>query len=268
MFLAALNDELAPLVFPASDDGSNPRACPKCGKGSLSLRLGTNGAFVGCSNYPECNFTRSFGGSDGAEDTTPKLLGREPQSGENVTLRFGPHGAYLQIGEGRQAKSVSLSNDMPPASVDVEVALRLLSLPRNVGDHPVTGKPITAGINRRGPFVVHDGNYASLNSTDEVLNIDLVEAVTRLASPTGQGRRRGSRAPLKVLGVHSRTNAEIRLMAGQYGPYVTDGTINATLPNSVAPDQLTLEKAVELIDERAAKGPSSSSRGRRPRRPA
>jgi DNA topoisomerase-1 len=263
---AALDEFLAPFLFPDKEDGSDPRLCPLCGNGRLGLRGGKFGAFVACSNYPECKFTRRFGqGGEQAEDAGPQVLGQDPDSGQDVTLRSGRFGPYFQLGDGKDAKRASLPKDVPGAEADLEVALRLLSLPRTVGDHPESGKPITASIGRYGPYLAHDGKYAKLASTAEVFEVGMNAAVAKLAdAANGGGRRAGGREPLKALGPHPRTEAEIKLMEGRFGPYVTDGITNATLPKSLAPDQLTLEEAAQLIDERAAKGPpAKKGRGRK-----
>ncbi|MFL6843787.1 MAG: type I DNA topoisomerase [Allosphingosinicella sp.] len=265
---AALDDFLSPWLFPDKQDGVDPRLCPACGEGRLSLRGGRFGAFVACSNYPECKFTRRFGqgGEEGGADSGPTLLGTDPESGQEVSLRTGRFGLYVQLGDGKEAKRSSIPRDIPQGEVDLAQALRLLSLPRTIGAHPESGKPITASIGRYGPYLAHDGKYAKLGSTAEVFETGMNAAVVKLAeAAAGGARARGSREPLKVLGPHPRTEAEIKLMEGRFGPYVTDGTTNATLPKSLAPDQLTLEEAAQLIDERAAKGPpAKKGRGRKP----
>ena len=262
-----IDDFLAPWLFPDKEDGSDPRLCPACGEGRLSLRGGRYGAFVACSNYPECKYTRRFGvgGEGAAEDAGPQLLGMDPETGQEVTLRSGRFGTYVQLGDGKEAKRASLPKDVPQADLGFALALRLLSLPRTVGAHPESGKPITAAIGRYGPYLAHDGKYAKLGSTAEVFEIGMNAAVAKIADAAAGGdRTRGSREPLKILGPHPRTEAEIRLMEGRFGPYVTDGTTNATLPKTLAPDQLTLEEAAQLIDERAAKGPApKKGRGRK-----
>ncbi len=264
---AALDDFLAPWLFPDKGDGSDARLCPACGEGRLGLRGGRFGAFVACSNYPDCKFTRRFGqgGEEGGADSGPQILGTDPESGEEISLRSGRFGAYVQLGDGKEAKRASIPRDVPQADVDLGWAIKLLSLPRTVGDHPESGKPITASIGRYGPYLAHDGKYAKLGSTAEVFETGMNAAVAKLADAArGGGAARGSREPLKILGAHPRTEAEIRLMEGRFGPYVTDGTTNATLPKSLAPDALTLEEAAQLIDERAAKGPPArKGKGRR-----
>jgi DNA topoisomerase-1 len=265
---AALDDFLAPWLFPDKGDGGDSRLCPACGEGRLGLRGGRFGAFVACSNYPECKFTRRFGsgGDEAGVDAGPTLLGSDPDSGEDVSLRTGRFGAYVQLGEGKEAKRASIPRDLAEADVDLIWALKLLSLPRTIGDHPETGKPITASIGRYGPYLAHDGKYAKLGSTAEVLETGMNAAVAKLADAArGGGRARGAREPLRILGAHPRTEAEIRLMEGRFGPYVTDGATNATLPKSVEPDALTLEEAAQLIDDRAARGPpAKKGRGRKP----
>ncbi len=254
---AALDAFLEPYLFPANADGSDPRLCPNCGEGRLSLRGGRYGAFVACSNYPECKYTRAFAqpGGLGAEDSGPETLGTDPETGLPVERKSGRFGPYTQLGEGKEAKRASIPKDV--GELDLETALKLLSLPRVIGNHPETGQPIEAAIGRYGPYLKHDGKYARLGSTAEVFETGMNAAVVKLAEAAKNGGRpqRGSREPLKVLGKHPRTEAEIKLMDGRYGPYVTDGTTNATLPKSIEKDALTLEEAAQLIDARAAAGP-------------
>ncbi|MDB5667829.1 MAG: topA [Alphaproteobacteria bacterium] len=262
---AALDEFLAPFLFPDKADGTDPRLCPACGEGRLGLRGGRFGAFVACSNYPECKFTRRFaqGGEGAAEDTGPQILGQD-DSGVDVSLRSGRFGPYVQLGDEKDAKRGSVPKDVPLADVDLGWALKLLSLPREVGLHPESGKPITASIGRYGPYLAHDGKYAKLGSTAEVFETGMNAAVVKLAeAAAGGGRARGSREPLKVLGPHPRTEAELKVMEGRFGPYVTDGTTNATLPKTVKPEELTLEEGAQLIDERAAKGPPAKGKGRK-----
>jgi DNA topoisomerase-1 len=259
---AALDIFLADYLFPPRDDGSDPRVCPKCGEGRLSLRGGRFGAFVACSNYPECKFTRKFAqpGGNGAEGGDDDELGKHPERGESITRRTGRFGPYIQLGEGKEAKRSSIPKDI--LELDLDWAIRLLSLPRTIGSHPESGEPITASIGRYGPYLAHTGKYAKLRSTAEVFDTGMNSAVTLLAEAAVNGGR-GARAaaePLKVFGPHPVSGGEMKLMAGRYGPYVTDGTTNATLPRDKAPEALTAEEAVVLIDERAAKGPAKSKK--------
>ncbi|MGQ0558357.1 MAG: type I DNA topoisomerase [Sphingosinicella sp.] len=262
---AALDEFLAPWLFPDKGAGSDPRLCPACGTGRLALRGGRFGAFVACSNYPECRFTRAFGGDAGADDG-PQTLGVDPETGEPVSLRSGRYGPYVQRGEGETAKRVSLPRDVPPAEAELELALKLIALPRTVGLHPETGKAIAAGLGRFGPYLAHDGRYAKLGSTAEALEIGMNAAVAKLADAGGRAGR-AKPEPLRELGEHPRTGAALKVMEGRYGAYVTDGKVNATLPKSIASDALTIEEAAQLIDARAAKGPGRGRRvkARRPR---
>lgn len=252
-----LDQFLAPYLFPDKADGGDPRLCPNCGLGQLSLRGGRFGAFIACSNYPECKYTRRFaqaGATDG-EDSGPESLGKDPETGLEVERKAGRFGPYIQLGEGKDAKRASIPKDI---ELDLDWALKLLSLPREIGAHPETGNMITASIGRYGPYLAHDGKYARLQSTAEVFETGMNAAVVKLAEAAANGGRpaRGSREPLKVLGAHPRTELEIKLMEGRYGAYVTDGTTNATLPKTIDKDQLTLEEAAQLIDTRAAAAPA------------
>lgn len=262
---ADLDEFLGPMLFPDKGDGIDPRACPMCSDGRLSLRGGRFGAFIACSNYPECKFTRKFGqpgGQGDNGDSVPEVLGKHPETGEDITRKSGRFGPYIEMGSGKEAKRSSIPKDLPDGELTIDWAVRLLSLPREVGDHPETGNPITASIGRYGPYLAHDGKYARLSSTAEIFEIGMNAAVAKLADAANGGGRRGagSREPLKVLGKHPRTEAEIRLMAGRFGPYVTDGTTNATIPKTIDKDELTLEEAAQLIDDRAAKGPAKKGR--------
>ncbi|GAA4767206.1 type I DNA topoisomerase [Stakelama sediminis] len=255
---AELDKFLEPYLFPPNADGSDPRLCPNCGEGRLALRGGRFGAFVACSNYPECKYTRRFAqpGGDAGEDTGPESLGKDPETGLEVERKSGRFGPYIQLGEGKEAKRASIPKDLP-GDLDLEWALKLLSLPRMIGNHPETGEPIEAAIGRYGPYLKHNGKYARLGSTEEVFETGMNAAVVKLAEAAEKGpRARASREPLKILGKHPRTDEEIKLMEGRYGPYVTDGTTNATLPKTIEQDKLSLEEAAQLIDEKAAKGPA------------
>lgn len=260
--LDALNDDLAPLIFPEREDGSNPRICPKCGTGNLSLRLGRNGAFIGCSNYPECSYTRQFGaaglnGDGTAIEDGDKSLGKDPNTDEDITLKSGRFGPYIQRGDGKEAKRASLPKGWSPETMDLEKALSLLSLPRDVGKHPETGKMISAGIGRYGPFVLHDGTYANLESVEDVFTVGLNRAVSVIAEKQSKakgGRNGGTPAALKDLGPHPDGDGSVTVRDGRYGPYVNYGKINATLPKDKDPQSVTLEEALVLIAEKAAKG--------------
>jgi DNA topoisomerase-1 len=255
----ALDEFLAPWLYPPREDGADPRVCPQCGIGRLSLRGGKFGAFVACSNYPECRYTQKFGqGGDAAQSDGPTDLG------DGIMLKTGRFGPYLERGDKRS----SIPKDVPLEDVTPEVAERLLSLPREIGPHPETGKPITASIGRYGPYLAHDGKYAKLGSTAEVFETGMNAAVAKLADAAAGGGRRsgGAREPIAMLGAHPGSGGEINVMAGRYGPYVTDGTTNATLPKGTDPKTITLAEAAQLIDERAAKGPTAKKGRKAPKR--
>mgnify|MGYP001108733479 CR=1 FL=1 len=261
-----LDEFLSDYLFPSKEDGSDPRLCPQCGQGRLSLRGGRYGAFIACSNYPECKYTRRFaqpggeaqdGGDDGA-------MGKDPETGLEVMRKTGRFGPYIQLGEGKEAKRASIPKDLP--DFDLDWALRLLSLPREIGQHPESGKPITASIGRYGPYLAHDGKYAKLRSTQEVFETGMNAAVSLLAEAANRGGAGGTRAkaePIKTLGAHPTSGGEIKVMPGRYGPYVTDGTTNATIPRDMKPEDVTEQQAIELIDARAAKGPAKKGGAKR-----
>ncbi|WP_313524222.1 type I DNA topoisomerase [Shinella sp.] len=269
--LDALNEELAPLVFPKRDDGSDPRICQVCGTGKLSLKLGKFGAFVGCSNYPECNFTRQLSADNGSDaeaaaSNEPQSLGKDPHTGEEITLRSGRFGPYVQRGDGKEAKRSSLPKGWTPASIDHEKALALLSLPRDIGQHPESGKMISAGLGRYGPFLLHDGGYANLETVEDVFSIGLNRAVTVIADKASKGpggRARGTPAALKTLGDHP-DGGPVTVRDGKYGPYVNWGKVNATLPKGKAADSVTMEEALVLIAEKAGKMPAKGGKAKAP----
>ncbi|WP_439272343.1 type I DNA topoisomerase [Pseudochrobactrum sp. HB0163] len=253
--LDALNEQLSALVFPDRGDGTDPRICPTCGTGSLSLKLGKYGAFVGCSNYPECKFTRQLGGEGESETQAsdePRVLGQDPVTGEDITARTGRFGPYIQRGEGKEAKRSSLPKGWSLSELDLEKALQLINLPREVGTHPETGKMITASLGRYGPYVAHDGAFANVDSIEDVFTIGINRAVTVLAEKAAKGgRSRATPAALATLGDHPDGGA-ITVRDGRYGPYVNWGKINATLPKGKDPATVTMEEALELISAKAS----------------
>jgi len=255
--LDALDEALGNHLFPEKPDGSDPRACPVCGTGRLGLKSSRYGPFIGCSNYPECRHTRPLAAEvEGEGEAGDRELGVDPQTGETVFLKAGRFGPYVQLGEGEKPKRASLPKGWSPAAMDLEKALRLLRLPREVGPHPEDGAPILAGIGRYGPFVQHNGTYANLSSVDEVFEVGVNRAVSLLAEKRGaqNARRGGEPTALKDLGAHPADGAPIKVLAGRYGPYVKHGSTNATIPRGKDPAELTLAEAVALIAEREAKG--------------
>jgi DNA topoisomerase-1 len=268
--LDALNDLLGPHIFPLVEEGKDPRACPTCADGRLSLKLGKFGAFIGCSNYPECKFTRQLGtNGDGASEglNGTKVLGED--NGDEISLRGGRFGQYLQRGEAKEGVKpprVSIPKDIPVESIDLEKAVALLSLPREVGLHPETGKPIAAGVGRYGPYINHDGKYANLPSSDEVFTIGINRAVSVLAE-SRPGRQAGA-SVLKELGEHPADGKPVNVMKGRFGPYVTHNKVNATLPRGSEPETFTLEEALPLLEAKAGQPKKGKAKAAAPKKAA
>jgi DNA topoisomerase-1 len=255
--LDALNELLGPHIFPPRADGAPARQCPSCGEGQLSLKVGRFGAFIGCSRYPECRFTRQLAAGDNAPSS--RVLGTDPETGLEVSVRTGRFGPYIQLGEGgkdEKPKRAGLPKGLSPEDIDLETALGLLSLPREIGKHPEDGEPIIAGIGRFGAYVKHGKTYANLEAGDEVLTIGLNRAVTLIAEKKlkpASGRRFGA-DPGRVLGDHPDKGGPIIAKSGRYGAYVTHDGINATIPGDKTHETITLEEAAALIDARIAAG--------------
>ncbi|QIE54351.1 type I DNA topoisomerase [Pikeienuella piscinae] len=255
--LETINDVLAPHIFPDPGDGSDPRLCKACGMGRLSLKTArSGGAFIGCSNYPDCRYTRSLGGEEAAED---RVLGQD-EYGVDVWLKSGRFGPYVQLGEQdpgskEKPKRASLPKGAAPQEMTLARALELLSLPRLVGKHPEDGEPIEAAIGRFGPYVRHGKTYANLKDPDDVFTIGMNRAVELIAvKRANPGRGRTAATPLRELGEHP-SGGKINLMEGRYGPYVKWEKVNATLPKEADPATLSLEAALELIAAKAGKTP-------------
>jgi DNA topoisomerase-1 len=270
--MEALNEMLGPHIFPPREDGADPRICPQCGTGRLSLKPGKFGPFIGCSNYKEedggCSYRRGLSQS-GENELDGKILGYDPDSGLPVTVKSGRFGTYLQLGEqkdyeeGEKPRRSSIPKGLDSGSVDLEFALKLLNLPREVGQHP-DGGTITAGLGRFGPFIVHEisekeKTYVNLPSIEELFSVGINRAVTLIAEKKaggGKGRfgRAASRTVLKDLGEHPSGGGKIEVLDGRYGPYVTHNKVNATIPKSKDPTTLTQDEAIALLEERIAKG--------------
>src|SRR5262249_21087353 len=255
--------------FPDTGKG-DPRLCPTCQNGRLSLKLGRFGAFVGCSNYPECRYTRRLAIESGenagaeAEASAPRILGTDPETGLTVSLRRGPYGAYAQLGEsngpdGEKPKRASLPKGLAPADVDLARALALLSLPRTIGAHPEDSQPITAGLGRFGPYIKHGKTFKSIPADDDVLTIGLNRAVALLAE---SNRKRGG-PPGKEIGNHPEDGKPITLHEGRYGPYLRHGRTIASVPKSVPADGLTVGEAVPILAARADKSRAGKTGGAR-----
>ena len=262
---AALDEYLAPFLFPDKGEGVDPRVCPKCGAGRLSLKTGRFGAFVACSNYPECKYTRPFA-SDGGANDGPQELGNDPETGEAISVRTGRFGRFVQRGEGEKPARASIPKDVSiTGPEDIEWAIKLLNLPRTIGPHPETGEPITASIGRYGPYLAHNGAYGRLSNTAEVFETGMNAAVVKLAEAAaakaaGGRPQRGVVTALAELGAHPESGAAVRVLAGRYGPYITDGTTNANVPKGAEPTAVTLDEAIALLAARAAAGPSKKGK--------
>jgi DNA topoisomerase I len=278
--ISALDESLGKHFFPDPGTGKDPRLCPVCGAGRLGLKLGRFGAFIGCSNYPDCKFTRPLGieNGDGAESSSPRELGNDPETLVPVTVKKGPYGFYVQLGEANgeeKPKRASIPKGMSPADIDLDKALRLLALPRDLGRHPENGEMITAAIGRFGPYLKHGKEYRSLPKDDDVLSIGLNRAVSLLAEPKPQ--RRGMPTPIKSLGPHPSDGAPVNVFSGRYGPYVSHGGVNATL-RDVSPEEVTLQQAIDLLAARpqpagkrraaAPKAPKAPKEAKQPKQPA
>ncbi|WP_445682030.1 type I DNA topoisomerase [Radicibacter daui] len=273
--LDTLDRELGPHFFgEPTEDRPNPRACPTCGEGRLSIKLGKFGAFIGCSNYPTCNYTRPLTAGEGSEnegDDGPRHLGNDPVTGLPVTLRRGPYGQYVQLGpkegavaveaeapakgKGKKAavekpKRVSLPRGEDVALLTLDRALGLLSLPRDIGHHPETKEMIQAGIGRFGPYLKHGGVYKSLTADDDVLEVGMNRAVALL------GDKLTKAGPLRELGEHPRDKGPVSIHSGRFGPYVKHAKTMASLRKGMEVESLTMEQAIELLDAKSggAKG--------------
>jgi DNA topoisomerase I len=247
--ISALDEELGPHFFPAREDGGDPRACPACGDGRLGLKLGRYGSFIGCSNYPACQYTRRLAieTGNGEADTLKegmRSLGHHPDSGEEITVRRGPYGLYAQLGEGeekRKPRRTSLAKGMDGDSLTLEQAIALLSLPRIIGIHPEAKEPIEAGIGRFGPYVRMGSVYGSLDPDDDVLTIGMNRAMDLLAKKL---------AGVRALGAHPKDAQAVMVKRGRFGPYVQHNSTVANVPRGVAMEDMTLDDAVALLAEK------------------
>ncbi len=260
--LNALDELLGPHFFADRGDGKDPRACPRCGNGRLSLKLSRSGPFIGCGNYPECRYTRALAvvtdngegeGGAGTDGDGVRRLGTDPATGLEVTARDGRFGPYVQLGDGEKPKRSSLTKGMTLAGVTLEQALNLLALPREVGKHPESGEPILANIGRFGPYVQHGKTFANLPAGEDVLTIGINRAVDLIATKLAKGfsPRAGGAPAGRAVGDHPDGGA-ITVRPGRYGPYVNWGKVNATLPKSMNPEAVTFDQAIALIRAKQA----------------
>ena len=262
--LDALNDLLGPHIFPQRADGGDPRQCPACSAGQLSLKVGKFGAFIGCSNYPDCRFTRTLSpltaeAIANGERPGVKVLGADPETGAEVSVRDGRFGAYIQLGEqqddaAEKPKRSSLPRGLKAEDVTLEKALKLLALPREVARHPESGEPIMAGIGRYGPYVQHAKTYANIARDDDILEIGANRAIDLIVQKeSGVGKFGRPAASAREVGVHPAGGA-VSVKSGRYGPYVAWGKINATIPRGTDAETLTLEAALLLIKSKQEGG--------------
>ncbi len=259
--LEAIDDALAPHLYPPRADGGDPRECPLCGQGRLNLKTArSGGAFIGCTNYPECRYTRPLSAPDGEAPIGDRVLGED--AGDQISLKTGRFGPYVQRGEATEEAPkpprASIPKGWEVATLDLDQAVQLLALPRPVGPHPEDGVLIEAGIGRFGPYVKHGSKYANIADVDEVFTIGMNRAVEVLAAKQTRGRAAAA-APLRELGEHP-DGGPIQILGGKYGPYVKWAKVNATLPRDVTPEDLTVEQALELIAAKAAKSPSKAKK--------
>ena len=232
--------------------------CPECGK-PLAKKLSRYGSFISCTNYPECKYKRSLSGETPDDASARVVLGTHPESSQPVLLVRGPYGHYVQLGEvvegeKTKPKRVSWPKEMPLEHADLDSALKLLALPRELGTHPDTGKKVIVNIGRFGPYIGHDGKFKSIPRSDSIFDINLDRAVELLA------QARDSTIVLRILGDHPDDKASVEICSGRYGPYVRHGKINATLPKHLTPDAVTMEAALELLTAKIAKGGKTATR--------
>jgi len=274
--LDVLDDALAPTLYPAREDGGDPRQCPLCGTGRLHLKTSRSGGFVGCGNYPECRYTRPIGGD--AAENSDRILGHD-EAGNEISLRSGRFGPYVQRGEAtednKKPDRASLPKGWKAEEMTLEKALTLLSLPREVGEHP-DGGMIKSNFGRYGPYIMHQGPedakpvYANLKDPADVFEIGMNRAVELLAAKRANpgGRGRAAAKPLRELGEHPDEGGPVQVFEGRYGPYVKCGKINATLPKDQSPEEITLAAALTLITEKAAKKGGGRKKKAAPRKKA
>ena len=268
---------LEPMIFGVGEAAVKARVCPTCGNGRLGLKTGKFGAFLGCSNYPECGYTRPLSaasdeknadGSPMAAMEFPKVLGNHPDNNEVVSLRKGPYGMYVQLGEAEKPRRTGLPKGTNPASVTLEMALSLLSLPREIGAHPETGETIVANIGRFGPYVHYQGRYINLKGDDDVLSIGMNRAVTLIAEAGERKGARGAAEPLKDLGAHPESGEKIVVLKGRYGPYIKFAKKNITVPKGTDIDSFTLEEAIKLLPAAKPKKGAAKKKAPAAKKPA
>ncbi|QPM88946.1 type I DNA topoisomerase [Pseudooceanicola algae] len=281
--LDKINEVLSPHLFPPTPDGTDPRLCPNCGQGKLSMRTArSGGAFIGCSNYPECRYTRPFGPPNPEAEASAippegKLLGED--MGDKIYVMKGRFGPYCQRGElseeNKKPPRQSVPKEWNPEDLGLEDAVRLLALPRLIGPHPEDGVNVWANIGRYGPYLKHaestsdrGGTNANLEGLEDVWTVGMNHAVQLLAEKLASRKGRGAAKTLREIGEHPNAGGPVAIMEGKYGPYVKWEKINATLPKESDPEKLTMEEAVQLIEERAAKSGKKVTKKAAPKKAA
>ena len=248
--MKTLDSELEKLFFTPDENGEIQRICSKCGTGHLELKLGKFGPFIGCDNYPDCRYTRQIVAAGESDDDTQelddeKLLGTDPANQLPVYLKKGPYGSYVQLGgeEVKKPKRSSVPKGKSPLDVDLDYALGLLSLPRDIGLHPQSPDMIQAGLGRYGPYLKYQGKFTSLKEGDDVLSIGINRAVDLLAESAKTAGR--------VLGEHP-DGGEVHLKRGRFGPYFEHNKLRAPMPKTLQMDSVTLTDALEILAVKAA----------------
>jgi DNA topoisomerase-1 len=269
--ISALDQDLGDHFFPAREDGSDPRVCAACGNGRLGLKLGRYGSFIGCSNYPACQYTRKLAidpGDEGADTLKDgmRVLGHHPDTGEEITVRRGPYGLYVQQGDTPPAadkkaaakapkpRRTSLPRGMDGDSMTLEQAIGLLGLPRLVGLHPETQERMEAGIGRFGPYVKMGAVFGSLDRDDDVLALGVNRAVDLLAKKL---------ASVRTLGEHPADKEPVSVRKGRFGPYVQHGKTVANVPRGMTMDDMTLPQAIALLAEKGKVLAPRGAKGRK-----
>ena len=250
--LNAMNEWAGARFFPIDEKGEIEK-CPKCKEGKISFKWNKQrGPFIGCVNFPDCKYTLAFSKTarDGLDG--PRILGKNG-NGQTISLRRGPYGHYVQQGEaedGRKPKRIKLPDNVEPENCDLEIAIKLLSLPRLIGNHPETAEPITVTIGRYGPYINHNNDKRSLSPEDDVLTVGINRAVSLLGEPKQQ--RRGTKT-IRSLGAHPEDGNEVAIYEGRYGYYIKNNKTTAGLPKHFDVETITLDEAVQVLAEKASK---------------
>jgi DNA topoisomerase-1 len=262
--LDALNEVLKDHLFPMTKDGSDPAQCPAC-KGDLSLKLGKFGAFISCSNYPECKYTRQIGDSDSEGETNiledSKILGKFPATEDNILLKKGPYGFYLQLGEdekGKKPKRVTIPKGSSIESITLDKAISLLSLPREIGVHPSTGKVVKASIGPYGPYLLHDSKFTSLPASEDILSIGINRAISIIEEKSSSAN-----SVLKDFNTHPKTNIPIQILKGRFGPYIKYGAQNIKIPKDMSVEEINLETILNIIKDNIKDSDKSTKKAKK-----